>query len=104
MKLTNRIIIAALATAIAVPAVSFAAKGERKKKSENAAVTFETADKDKNESVSEAEYVAAMAGKLDETSAKSRFATLDKNSDGKLTKDEYNAGNDEGKKKRKKKN
>lgn len=101
MKLPNRIVLVALATAIALPVASFAAKGDRKKK-EPAGVSFATADKNSDGSVSEAEYVVAVKDKLDETSAKSRFATLDKNGDGKLSSEEYNAGNEAPKKKKKK--
>ena len=46
--------------------------------------------------------MAAMKEKLGESAADSRFTTLDKNSDGKLTKEEYDAGAGEAKKRRRK--
>src|SRR5205823_11065981 len=106
MKLYSRLILSAVPLAIALPGAAFAAKGDRKKKkTEDAnAVTFETADKDKDGFVTETEYVAAMSAKLDESAAKARFATLDKNADNKLSAEEYNAGNTAEPKKKKKKN
>src|SRR4051794_26261041 len=100
MKLPRRILIAALVAGISLPAVSYAAKAE-KKKTDTPAATFATLDKDGDGTVTQAEYVAAMKEKLGEDGAKTRFAELDKNSDGKLTKEEFGAGSDEPKKKRK---
>ena len=51
-----------------------------------------TADADNDGKVSQIEYVAAMKGKLDETAAKAKFAELDKNKDGTLSREEFNAG------------
>ena len=108
MKFPTRILLSAIALAIALPGAAFAAKGERKKKKKEdaTAVTFEKADTNGDKSVSKEEYIKAMAGKLDEKSAGERFATLDKNGDGSLSAEEYNAGlnSEEPKKKKKKKN
>ena len=105
MKLSSRILLSALALAIALPGAAFAAKGERKKKKGDDAnqVAFETADKNKDGVVDQAEFVEAMKSKnLNETDATARFATLDKDGNGKLTTEEYNAGSAEPKKKKKK--
>lgn len=100
MKLAKRLVLATLATAIALPVVSFAAKGDRKKKDD--APAFAAVDKDSDGTVTQAEYVEALKGKLGEEVAKAQFAKLDKDSNGKLTKEEFGAA-DAGKKKRKKK-
>ena len=102
MKTPSRIIIATLVAAIAFPFAAQAAKGDRKKKDDSTAVTFETADKSKDGTVSSEEFVAAMKDKLGEDGAKARFETLDKDGDHKLTKEEFAAGATETKKKRKK--
>ena len=102
MKLTQRLLVVTIASALALPIAVFAAKGEKKKGDSGPA--FSAVDKDGNGSISEAEYVAAMKEKLGEDSAKSRFAELDKDHDGKLTSDEYSAGSDQKKKRGKKKN
>ncbi|MDO8542653.1 MAG: hypothetical protein Q7S40_19610 [Opitutaceae bacterium] len=95
----NRFVIAAIITAIAVP-FTFAAKGERKKKTDT--VAFATADKDGNSWLSKTEYAAAVKGTLDKEAADAKFSDLDKDKDGKLTEQEYNAASG-GKKGRKKK-
>lgn len=99
MKLHCRLIAVALATAIAAPAVSFAAKSERKKK--DTPMAFSSLDKNSDGNVTLAEYTAAMKDKLGDEGAKSQFAQLDKNSDGKLTSDEYGSGTKEKKRKKK---
>lgn len=93
MKLTKRVLITTLVSAIALPLVGFAAKGERRKKDkdETPAVAFATVDKDSDASVTQAEYIAALKEKLGEEAAKTRFTALDKDSNGKLTKEEYEA-------------
>ncbi len=104
MKLTKSIMLATLAAAIAFPVAAFAAKGGGKKKKDQAAVaTFESADLNSNGSVSQAEYVTAMKTTLGEDGAKTKFASLDKNDDKKLSKEEYDAGSAPAGKKRKKK-
>jgi Ca2+-binding EF-hand superfamily protein len=79
-----------------------AAKGEGKKKS-SPADSFETFDHDKDGAVTEKEYLDVMKKVLGESTAKERFAALDKNGDGKLTKDEFGANGEEPKKRRAKK-
>jgi Ca2+-binding EF-hand superfamily protein len=104
MKLTKRIVVTALIAAIAMPVAGLAAKPERKKnKTAEAIPAFATVDKDSDESITETEFVAANE-KLGADAAKLRFGTLDKNHDGKLSKEEYAAGATPEKKKRKKKN
>jgi Ca2+-binding EF-hand superfamily protein len=100
MKLHYRLIAVALATSIAAPCVSFAAKSDRKKK--ETPVAFSTLDKNSDGSVTLGEYTAAMKGKMGEEGAKSQFAQLDKNSDGKLTSDEYSSSSKPEKKRKKK--
>ena len=80
----------------------FAAKSESKKKS-SPADSFETFDHDKDGVVSQKEYLDVMQKVLGEATAKERFAALDKNGDGKLTKDEFGANGEEPKKRRAKK-
>jgi Ca2+-binding EF-hand superfamily protein len=102
MKLTHRIIVTTFVTALALPIAAFAAKGDRKKP-EAPVLSFENFDKDSNESVSEAEYVS-VSEKQAADAARSRFAQLDKNGDGKVSKEEFNAATSatpEKKKKRK---
>ena len=103
MKLTQRTLVAVLIAAIALPVTGFAAKGERRKKNADAAAipAFAAVDKNGDDSVTEAEFVAAN-DKLGADAAKTRFGLLDKNSDGKLSKEEYAAGATPEKKKRKK--
>ena len=48
------------------------------------------------------EFVAALKEKMGEGGAASKFASLDKNNDGKLSKEEYSGGATETKKRRKK--
>ena len=43
-------------------------------------------------SVSKKEYMASPAAQKDASKAENRFKTLDKNNDGKLSKDEFDAG------------
>ena len=90
MKLTQRVIITTLIAAIALPASTFAAKADKRKK-DDVLPALASVDKDKDEAVSEAEFVAANE-KFGADAAKRRFGALDKNSDGKLSKEEYAAG------------
>ncbi len=101
MKLPYRILIATLATAIAIPAVSFAAKADRKKKNDTAAA-FPGADKDNDGVITEAEYIAAKKAALGEEAAKTQFGKLDKDANGKLSKEEFGAGEEAPKKKERK--
>ena len=82
----KRILIAATAALLSLPLALNAADQAKKKG------PFVVADTDGNGSVSKAEYVAAMAGKLDKAAAETRFGTLDKNKDGSLDRQEFNAG------------
>ena len=99
MKLTHRIIVTSLVAALALPIAAFAAKGDRKKDKNP---TFSVVDKDGNESISESEYVAANE-KAGADAAKTRFGKLDKDGDGKLSKEEFGAGAGDKKKPRRKK-
>ena len=103
MKITHRILLAALAAAIALPVTASAAKGDRKKKNDAPETTFATIDKDGDGVVTETEYLALMSKPLGESAAKARFAQLDKDTNGKLSKEEYAATGTETKKRRKKK-
>jgi Ca2+-binding EF-hand superfamily protein len=99
MKITRTLLLTAIAAAIALPTAALAAKADRKK---GAAVTFTTADKDNDGHVTQAEYIAALKASLGEESAKTKFGSLDKNSDGKLSKEEFGPDATEKKKRRKK--
>ena len=101
MKFSHRFIVSTLITALALPAVSFAAKGDRKKAGAEALPAFATVDKDSNQSLSETEFVTANE-KLGSVAAKARFELLDKDHDGKLSTEEYAAGSTPEKVKRKK--
>ena len=103
MKTRNFAVVAALTAALVLPFTVFAAKGEKKPKAEPPPA-FATVDKDSNGSIEEAEYVAAVKGRLTEEAAKTQFAALDKNHDGKLSSEEYAADTGAAKKVRKKKN
>jgi Ca2+-binding EF-hand superfamily protein len=90
-----------IATTVALFSLSLAAQAAdetMKKKS-----PFVVADLDANGKISESEYVAAMNGKLDETAAKARFAQLDKDKDGSLTRQEFSTATGEKSSGRKKK-
>ncbi len=102
MKHTKRLLALTLVAALAVPAVTFAAKGDRKEKGGNA---FSKIDTDSNGSISESEFVAANSKRGTAEAAKTKFASLDKNHDGKLDKTELAGAKNDGEKKgRKKKN
>jgi Ca2+-binding EF-hand superfamily protein len=83
----KRILIAATAALLSLPLAIHAADEGKKKGG-----AFAAADSDHDGKVSQAEYVAAMAGKLDETAAKAKFAGLDKDKNGSLSREEFNAG------------
>jgi hypothetical protein len=82
----KRILIAATALLLTLPLASHAADGAQKKG------PFVAADTDNDGKVSQTEYVTAMKGKLDETAAKAKFAELDKDKNGSLSREEFNAG------------
>ena len=105
MKKSVSAILAVSFLAFAFPGSAHAAKGVEKKK-ESPAEAFETFDQNKDGVITLAEYLGLMKKVLGEETAKTRFAALDKNSDGKLTKDEFgaNSADTEGKPKRTKKN
>lgn len=105
MHSKNRLLIAALVAAIALPVGAFAAKADKTKKKDAAATeTFASVDKNGDGTITLEEFLATQKDKLGEEAAKARFATLDKNHDGKLAKDEFGSGTEEPvKKKRKKK-
>lgn len=83
----KRIIIAAIAAALSLP-LALNAADENKKKGGG----FVAADTDKDGKVTEAEYVAALSGRLDAAAAKARFAKIDADKDGSLTRQEFSAG------------
>ncbi|HEY1107860.1 MAG TPA: EF-hand domain-containing protein [Opitutaceae bacterium] len=99
MKLTKNILTVALVSALALPLASFAAEG--KKGGGKGGDAFAKADTNSDGAISEAEFIAAAAGKGKEDALKKRFATMDKNSDGKLSKEEFAAGRQGGGKKKK---
>ena len=102
MKTPSRILIATLVAAIAFPLAAQAAKGDRKnKKDDSSAVSFETADKNKDGKISKDEFVAAMTEKLGKDGATARFDSLKKANDKELTKEEYAAATVEPTKKKK---
>jgi Ca2+-binding EF-hand superfamily protein len=82
----KRILIAATAVLLSLP-LAVRAADETKKKG-----PFTAADTDGDGKVSKTEYVAAMKGKLDAAAADAKFAELDKNKDGSLSREEFNAG------------
>lgn len=92
MKTVPARLILLAAVILAAPLAVFAAKGESKSKTALPKVSFETADKDKDGSVTEAEFLAAMGENADQKRAKARFAQLDTNHDGKLSKEEMESG------------
>jgi Ca2+-binding EF-hand superfamily protein len=99
--LPTRLLAALLVSALALPAAALAAKGDKKKdRDERPAAAFGKMDTDKNGSISESEFVTATKDRSTEATAKSRFASLDKNSDGKLDKKELAGAKSEGEKKR----
>ena len=53
---------------------------------------FVVADTDGNGSVSKGEYVIARKGQLETAAAEAKFAELDKDNDGSLSRQEFNAG------------
>ena len=93
----KRILIAATAALLSLPlAVNAADEGKKK------GGPFMAADTDNDGKVTLAEYVAAVKGKMDDAAAKARFAELDKDKNGSLSREEFNAGapkKDGGKKK-----
>lgn len=89
-----------LLTATAVLfSLTLAAQAAEKKKS-----PFMTADADSDGKVSATEYSAAVKGNLDEAAAKLKFAELDKDKDGFLSREEFVAGAGGKKGEKKKKN
>ena len=105
MKNPSRIIPVALAAALLCPVALAAAKAERRDKKKQPAeqlpVAFAAADADGNGSVSKEEFLAALKEKLGVGGASSKFASLDKSADGKLTKEEYSGGETERKRRKK---
>lgn len=83
----NRILVAATAALLALPLLLNAADSAKKKKNTLAP------DTDGDGMISQAEYLAAMKGKMDPAAAKAKFAELDQNKDGLLSREEYTAGN-----------
>jgi Ca2+-binding EF-hand superfamily protein len=102
MQLRPILVCATVLSLVALPAASFAAKGD-KKSDKTPAAEFAKLDKDGDGIVTEAEYVDAMKDKLGADGAKTHFAELDKDHDGKLTKDEFGAAAAHAKKHGKKK-
>jgi hypothetical protein len=82
----KRILLAAVAVALSLPLASHAADESKKKG------PFMAADTDGDGKISQAEYVAAVKGKMDDKAAKAKFADLDKNNDKSLSREEFNAG------------
>lgn len=93
----KRILIAVTAALLSLPLALNAADQAKKKG------PFMAADADNDGKVTLAEYVAAVKGKLDDTAAKAKFADLDKDKNGSLSREEFNAGAGEKKGGKKKK-
>lgn len=83
----KRFLIAATAALLSLPLATFAADENKKKGG-----PFAAADTDKDGKVTVTEYVAAVKGRMDDTAAKAKFAELDKDKDGSLSREEFNAG------------
>lgn len=82
----KHILIAATAALLSLPlALNAAADGKKKG-------PFVVADTDGDGKVSKTEYVVALKGKLEKAAAETKFADLDKNKDGSLDRQEFNAG------------
>ena len=82
----KEILIAATAVMLSLPLALHAAAQTNKKGA------FLAADANGDGKVSQAEFVAAMKGKMDPAAAKAKFVELDMNKDGALSREEYNAG------------
>ncbi len=93
----KHILIAVTAALLSLP-LALNAADEAKKKG-----PFMAADTNGDGKVSQAEYVAAVKGKMDEKAAAAKFAELDKNKDGSLSREEFAAGEGEKKGGKKKK-
>jgi Ca2+-binding EF-hand superfamily protein len=83
----KNILIAALAATLSLP-LALDAADENKKKGGG----FTAADANNDGKVTEAEFVAAVKGRMDEAAAKRRFAALDKDKNGSLSREEFGAG------------
>jgi hypothetical protein len=83
----KHILLAATAVALSLPLASYAAE-----QTKNKINPFMSADKDGDGRISSAEYMAAMMGKQDEAASRAKFAALDQNKDGSLSREEYEAG------------
>lgn len=93
----KQIKLAVVAALLSLP-LALNAADEAKKKG-----PFVGADTNSDGKVSQAEYVAAMKGKMDDAAAKAKFTELDKNKDGSLSQEEFSAGGGEKKGGKKKK-
>jgi Ca2+-binding EF-hand superfamily protein len=91
----KRIILTAAAIMLSLPLALSAA--DQKKKG-----PFMAADADNDGKVTQTEYVAAVKGKMDDAAAKAKFAELDKNKDGSLSREEFQAGTEKKGEKKKK--
>ena len=95
--MNSRFTAAAIAALLSLPLALQAADKPKKN------VTFAAADADKDGKVSVSEYVVAMKGKLDDGAARAKFAELDKDKNGSLSREEFEGRTGE-KKARKAKN
>jgi hypothetical protein len=93
-RFTHRSVLAVLG--LAAPFTLHAAKAEKKDPSEarTPANAFALMDRDGNGAVSLGEYVAAERDRVGDGAAKTRFAELDKNHDGALTRAEFGVRDD----------
>ena len=91
----KRIILTAAAVMLSLP-LALSAADEKKKG------PFMAADADSDGKVTQTEYVAAVKGKMDDAAAKAKFAELDKNKDGSLSREEFQAGTEKKGEKKKK--
>jgi len=93
----KRFLITATAVLLSLPLAVSAADANKKKG------PFVAADTDGDGKVSQAEYIASVKDKMDEAAAKAKFTELDKDKNGSLSREEFNAGAGEKKGGKKKK-
>jgi hypothetical protein len=96
MKLTKLAVLAAVATALAAPALAQQGPGGGMRRSpEELAAAFDKADANKDGSLDKVEFKATipaeMAAQVDDTRLATMFERRDGDKDGKVTKAEYTA-------------
>ena len=92
MKNRSFVFIAALAAFASITPFTARAQDEAKPKGNRQAAAFIAADKDKDGKLDLAEFTEFSKARLDAAAAKARFAELDADKDGFVTKEELRAG------------